>query len=325
MLSLSFCCAASQPLRELRPELALGNRQNVADLHQPPQAARVVVEPIGLLVVPKLKELVDLKLVRLQHLELVDLGLQLVGDLEELDRSPVRRQQRSPLRCRAAGGDGECVFLALGPFLVQVVAESPCDIPSCGSSAGRSAATTTPCCGPATTTSRSAAPSGHSRGCRACRRSASRKASRFSGSSFKNPSTAATSSAIWSGSALSMSLIVYSMDFFGIALNRSRPTSKLASSTLVFQAVLVHDRREREGPHDRLRVVVQHPAPRLVGLFDLALQMGENFAGLRCGPGGEQVFDLLQPLVVLDARRRISPPFSFLNGFTLSVAPRTIL
>ena len=39
-------------------------------------------------------------------------------------------------------------------------------------------------------------------------RSASRKASRFSGSSFKNPSTAATSSAIWSGSALSMSLMV---------------------------------------------------------------------------------------------------------------------
>ena len=70
---------------------------------------------------------------------------------------------------------------------------------------------------------------------------------------------------------------------------------------VVFQAVLVHDRREREGPHDRLGVVVQHPAPRLVGLLDLTLEMAENFAGLGCRPAGEQVFDLLQPLVVLDA------------------------
>ena len=45
---------------------------------QSPQAAGVVVEPIRLLVVPKLKELFHAKLVGLQHLELVDLGLQLV-------------------------------------------------------------------------------------------------------------------------------------------------------------------------------------------------------------------------------------------------------
>ena len=92
-------------LRELRPELTLCNRQNIADLYQPPKAARVVVEAIGLFVVPELKELLDLKLIRFQDLEFVDVGLQLVRDLEQLDRLPIRRQQGAPLRRRTARGN----------------------------------------------------------------------------------------------------------------------------------------------------------------------------------------------------------------------------
>ena len=111
-------------------------------------------------------------------------------------------------------------------------------------------------------------------------RSASRKASRFSGSSFRNVSTAATSSVIWSGSAWSMSWIVASIDFFGIALNAPQSHVEVGEQDVVLEAVLVHDRRERKRPDDRLGVVIEHPAPRLIGLLDLVPELPRHLACL---------------------------------------------
>jgi hypothetical protein len=42
--------------------------------------------------------------------------------------------------------------------------------------------------------------------------------------------------------------------------------------------------------------------------------MLKNLAGLRCGPGGEEVFDLLQPLVVLDAQAANLPGSQLLES-----------
>src|SRR6266404_2873877 len=64
-------------------------------------------------------ELLELKLVRLQHLELVDLCLELVGDLEKLDRSPIGRQQGAPLWRRASGGNRQGVFLAFSALFIE--------------------------------------------------------------------------------------------------------------------------------------------------------------------------------------------------------------
>ena len=90
-------------------------------------------------------------------------------------------------------------------------------------------------------------------------------------------------------------------DLLGDLLIAPQSGLEVVEQDIVLDAVLVHDRREGEGPDDRLGVVVEHPAPRLVGLADLLPELAQHLAGLFGRTTGEEFPDLLQPLVVLDA------------------------
>ena len=236
-----------------------------------------------MLVVPKLKELLDLKLVRFQHLELVDLGLQLVGDLEELDRSPIRRQQRTPLRRRTPSGDGERVFLAFGPFFIQVVQNRlVIFLLAVRQEVDQQ---------------------------RQQRHAADQRRQLLRQQHLSGIVGVVELAAIGQqeGEPLFRFLLQEPLDrrhvlgdlvgvglehvldrvFDGLLRDRLEPLQahvEVGEQHVVLQAVLVHDRREREGPHDGLRVVVQHPAPRLVGLFDLAPSDGRELRWPRLRP-----------------------------------------
>lgn len=119
--SVEFLLGGFPSLTEARPELGLGDRQDIPYLNQPPQAARVVVEPVCPRLVPEPVELVELKLVGLENLDLADLFSERAGDLEELDRTPVRGEQRGPLRRRTAGGNRQGIGLALCSLFVECV------------------------------------------------------------------------------------------------------------------------------------------------------------------------------------------------------------
>ena len=74
--------------------------------------------------------------------------------------------------------------------------------------------------------------------------------------------------------------MVCSMTFLGIFWIAPQSGLEVVEQDVVLDTVLVHDRREGEGPDDRLGVVVEHPAPRLVGLGDLLPELAQHLACL---------------------------------------------
>src|SRR5208283_5266540 len=71
--------------------------------------------------VPEPVELVELELVGLENLDLADLFSERAGNLEELDRTPVRGEQHGPLWRRTTSGDRQGIGLAFCPLLVKGV------------------------------------------------------------------------------------------------------------------------------------------------------------------------------------------------------------
>ena len=65
---------------------------------------------------------------------------------------------------------------------------------------------------------------------------------------------------------------------------------------------------------------IQHHG--LSALLDLLLEMAQNLAGLGRGPCGEEVFDLLQPLVVLDAEAANLPGVQLVERVDVERGPQ---
>ena len=92
-------------------------------------------------------------------------------------------------------------------------------------------------------------------------------------------------------------------NFVGDVLVAAQRRIEIAEQDFVFQPVLVQDAGQGKRPHDILRVMVEHPAPRPLGCGHLLLEGFQHRLGLlRCAAGGEQLADIFEPLMPFDAQ-----------------------